>query len=197
MLFAAGIVITINTGYLWGTQIVAYASGPQSRLHVPASEISLAVAISAAVCLFSILLAGRLSDRFGRRNIALAGVVLILITAFPFYWLVDTGQFPLILLAECVVWGIWGVLTGPLAALFAEAFAGNVRYTAASVSYHGGAVIGGAAPVIATILLAYSHQHSWVLSLYVTVCSCISMTCLVLLKDRRDVDLAAPAQSSV
>jgi MFS family permease len=166
MLFAAGIVITINTGYLWATQIVAYASGPQSRLHVPASEISLAVAISAAVSFLSILVAGRLSDRFGRRNIALLGVALILLTAFPFYWLIDTARFPLILLAECGVWGIWGVLTGPLAALFAEAFAGNVRYTAASVSYHGGAVIGGAAPVIATIL------------------------CLASLKDRRDVDLA-------
>lgn len=200
IVLAAGTLFAVNVGYLYGTQIVAYASGPQSLLRVPASQISAAVAIGGIAYLFSVAVAGWLSDRFGRRYVAMTGAALALFAAFPIYMLIDTRHFPAMVLAECIAYTSNGLLYGPLAALFCEAFPANVRYTAASVAYHGAAVIGGLAPVAGTALLSYSHGRSWVLSLYIVATACISLTSLASLKDaaaeRVEVDLPLEAHAT-
>jgi MFS family permease len=162
MILAAGTLLAVNIGYVYGTQILTYASGPQSHLHVPASQISIAIAIGGVVNLFAVALSGWLSDRFGRRIMALSGTVVLLVAAFPIYLLIDTALFPYVILGEIIAFISQGLVYGPLAALFCESFSGNVRYTAASIAYHGGAMIGGLSPVVATILLGYSHGESWV-----------------------------------
>lgn len=87
-------------------------------------------------------------------------------------------------LAEILAYTSQGLLYGPLAALFSEAFPANVRYMAASIAYHGAALAGGMAPVIGTALLSYSHGRSWVLSLYIIATGCVSLASLAGLKYR-------------
>ena len=193
MLLAAGTLFAVNIGYLYGTQIVSYASGPQSLLRVPASQISAAVAIGGVAYLLSVALSGWLSDRYGRRLVAMSGAALALVIAFPIYMLIDTARFPAMVLAECLAYTSNGLLYGPLAALFCEAFPANVRYTAASVAYHGASLVGGLAPVIGTALLSYSHGRSWVLSLYIIATACVSLSSLIALK-RTDAHAASATE---
>jgi MFS family permease len=83
---------------------------------------------------------------------------------------------------------------GPLAALFAEMFGGNIRYSGVSIGYQGASIFaGGLAPFVGTALLRYSGGMSWVLSLYLITGAAISLTALILIKERRQIDLARTA----
>jgi len=193
MLLAGGTLFAVNIGYLYGTQVIAYASGAGSLLRVPASQMAAAVSIGSCAYLVAVGAGGWLSDRIGRRVIAFCGAGLTFVLGFPIYLLIDTKHFPAIVLAECLAYTANGLLYGPLAALFCEAFGGNVRYSAASIAYHSAAIFGGMSPFLGTALLQYSGGKSWVLSIYIMVTATISLTSLFYLTDRRRADLASAA----
>lgn len=191
VLLAAGAIFSANMGYLYSTQLLAYASGPDSLLKIPASEILNAVAIGTFGYLAGVGISGWLSDRVGRRPVCIAGAVLTLLAAFPIYMMIDTKQWPLIVTAECIAYFTNGTMYGPLAALFAEMFAGNVRYSGASLGYQGATIFaGGLAPFVGSALLKLSGGFSWVLSLYLIAATAISLTSFILIKERRGTDLA-------
>ena len=58
-----------------------------------------AVLIGAAVHFVTIPIWGALSDKFGRRPIYLFGAIGVGVWAFAFIFLIDTGSFPLTVLA--------------------------------------------------------------------------------------------------
>lgn len=193
MLLAGGALFAVNVGYLYSTQIIAYASGAGSLLRVPASQITAAVSLGSCAWLVAVGVGGWLSDRFGRRVVALCGAGLTFVLGFPIYLLIDTKHFPAIAFAECIAFTASGLLYGPLAALYCEAFGGNVRYSAASIAYHSAALIGGMSPFLGTALLHYSGGKSWVLSTYIMVTATISLASLFYLTDHRRADLASSA----
>jgi metabolite-proton symporter len=114
------------------------------------------VAVAATVGLFSNPLFGALSDRVGRRPVYLAGAVISLVYAFPFFWLLGRGG---VFVPLAIVLGLnvgQDLMYGPQAAYFAELFAARVRYSGASLVYQLTSVFsGGLAPLIATWLLAH------------------------------------------
>jgi MFS transporter, MHS family, shikimate and dehydroshikimate transport protein len=197
ILLAAGAFFGANLGYLYSTQILAYASGPDSLLKIPAREILSAVAIGNVAFLAGVALSGWLSDRAGRLSLCMSGAVLALLAAFPIYMLIDTKQWPLIVLGECIAWFGNGMMYGPLAALFSEMFPGNVRYSGVSIGYQGASIFaGGLAPLVGSALLRFSGGESWVLSLYLMVGAAISLTSYLLIREQRRAQLAQLATES-
>jgi len=78
------------------------------------------------------------------------------------------------------------MMYGPQAALFAELFPREVRYSGASLGYQIGTVAGGGfAPIIATALFARFHS-SVAISIYLCGACAISLVCVLLLGRRRD-----------
>jgi hypothetical protein len=73
--------------------------------------------------------------------------------------------------------------------MFAERFSTDVRYSAASLAYQIGAIVGGGpAPIIATALYARYHSNIWI-SAYIAAACAISLVCLSLLNETRETDL--------
>jgi MFS family permease len=73
---------------------------------------------------------------------------------------------------------------GPLAALIAESFDPNVRYSGAGLGYHLGSIVaGGPAPLIATAILDRTGSSTWI-SWYIVACAVISLVALYLLPRR-------------
>jgi MFS family permease len=110
--------------------------------------------------------------------------------AFPLFWLFDTGNPVLKVLAFTVGMVIFAMLYGPMGASLPELYGTRLRYSGASVSYNLGGVLGGAvAPLAATQLLA-STGASWSISLYVLAMSAVSFACVFLLSETYLTDLS-------
>lgn len=166
--------------YVLVSYVVQYAT---SVLKVSQTMVLGGVLAGAALQIVSIMIAAHLSDRFGRRNVFIAGVVLLALWAFPCFLLIDTATAPGIFTALIVGQVFMGVSYGPQAALFAEMFKVGVRYSGASMAYQVGAIIGGAfAPVIAAALFA-ATKTSLSVSAYLLAISLLSLVAILLIKE--------------
>ncbi|WP_281690637.1 MFS transporter [Pseudonocardia thermophila] len=160
-------------------------------LELPGSLALNAVLIAAAIQAFVIPLFGALSDTYGRRPIYIAGAVGAAIWVFAFFALLDTGSFPLILLAAVVALIFHAAMYGVQASFIAEMFPTAVRYTGASIGYQLAGIAGGAlAPIIATTLLA-AYGSSIAVSIYVVVALAVTTLCVLLSRETAKIDIAA------
>ncbi len=115
--------------------------------------------VAAAVCqIFTIPLFAVAADRFGPRNVLLAGSVVVILLAAPFFWLIDSAQPVLVvvaMIASLAIGHAW--VYAPSAGFLSEIYPPNVRYTGTSVSYHvGGALASGPVPLVAASLVAWA-----------------------------------------
>jgi MFS family permease len=184
--------VLLGSGLLFGTNAIFYISiagvlnYATRELGIDKNEILTLVLLSSGVSIGAILLAGKLSDRIGRRPPIIAGAALIALWAFPFFWLIDTAEPALILLA-LVVGGIGSSLTyGPVAAYLGELFEPRVRYSAASLAYQLAAIlISGGTPFIMTALLAATGTSAAV-SVYIAVTGLCTLGAVLLLRETWD-----------
>ncbi|MET7287058.1 MFS transporter [Streptomyces sp. NPDC005573] len=137
--------------------------------------------VAAAVGLVCVPFFGHLSDRFGRRLVYGIGIACVGLFAFPYYALLDTGRPGLVLLAIVLSLVFHGVQYGPQAALIAEGFGANVRYSGAGLGYQLASVVaGGPAPLIAAAILEHTGSSTWI-SWYIVGCCAAAMTALLLM----------------
>ncbi len=139
--------------YVAITYTIAYGT---ATLHLSKLVMISAVMIGSLVMIPALLIAGRLSDAWGRIGIFMTGAALAGIWAFAIFPLMDTGSPVLVVLGIGTELMLLSVMYGPQAALFAELFPVKVRYSGASLGYQLGAVVGGGfAPIIAAALLEH------------------------------------------
>jgi MFS family permease len=133
---------------------------------------------------------GALSDKFGRRPIYLLGAIGVGVWAFVFIFLVDTGNWPLTVLA--VVGGLLfhGAMYGPQAAFLSELFGTKVRYSGVSVGYQLASIVaGGLAPLIAVALYT-SVGSGYAVAVYVAVSALITILVVGTYSETRQRDLS-------
>ncbi len=135
---------------------------------------------------------GWLSDRFGRKRCYLIGCICTAALAFPYFWLLNTHNIVLVVLAmilSLAVCNAW--LYAPMAALIAERFSTKVRYTGATFGFQlSSLTAGGPAPIIATYLLTKQAQlaahglPTYVfIALYIIIMAVISFAATLPLKE--------------
>jgi MFS family permease len=164
--------------YLFITFVLTYAV---KQLKLDSNAILTDILIAAAIGLISIPVFGRLSDRFGRRRVYGTGIVLTALFAFPYFGLLNTGNSILVGVAIVVSLVLHDIQYGPQAALIAESFDADIRYTGAGMGYQLASVVaGGPAPLIAAALLVH-YGNSTAISIYIIICAAIAMTALILL----------------
>ncbi|GAB2799447.1 MFS transporter [Streptomyces daliensis] len=156
-----------------------------------------AVLIASAVHFAVIPGWGALSDRLGRRPVYLFGAAGVGLWIFPFFALLDTGNFGAMVLAVTVGLVLHGAMYAPQAAFFSELFATRMRYSGASIGAQFSSVAAGApAPMIATALLA-EHGSSTPISLYVIGAGVLTVIAVLCAKETRTRDLATVGEAPV
>ncbi len=173
VLLAGGAFIANNTCfYVAITYTVAYGA---STLGL-SKQTMLAAVMVGSVCMIPVLIfCGALSDRIGRKGIFMAGAVLSGLWVFAVFPLIETGSFVNISIAIAVQLALISLMYGPQAALFAELFPPEIRYSGASLGYQIGSVFGGGfAPIIATALYQ-EFQSSQSIAIYLALMCVISL----------------------
>jgi metabolite-proton symporter len=179
--------------YLFITFVLSYGT---AQLKIARGDLLVDTMIAAAIGLVSVPLFGHLSDVIGRRTMYAIGAVAVGLFAFPYFGLLNTTVPGLVLLAIVLSLIFHDMMYGPQAALIAESFGTNVRYSGAGLGYQLASVIaGGPAPLIAAAILNDTKSSTWI-SIYIIGCAVVTLIALVLLPRREGQGgvVAVPAE---
>jgi metabolite-proton symporter len=176
--------------YLFITFVLAYGT---KKVGFTKDELLNDTLVAAALGLISVPFFGFLSDLIGRRLMYGIGIVSTAIFAFPYFGLLNTKVAGMALLAIVISLIVHDMQYGPQAALIAENFGTNVRYSGAGLGYQLASVIaGGPAPLIATWILKNTGSSIGI-SWYIVGCCVVSMIALVLMPKHAQPAAADPA----
>lgn len=107
------------------------------------ASISLAVSAASASGILATVLGSLLGDRIGRRTSMILSSVFVAIFLFPFYLLVRTLSYPLIVIGLVLLNSFYKLGDGVTPALFSELFTTRYRYTGAGIAYQFGSLVLG------------------------------------------------------
>lgn len=170
--------------YICVAYLVSYAT---TAVGIDRTAALFGVFIAALVAVAAYPAFGAWSDSIGRKRLFLNGVVLMALSVFPVFALIDTGSPVLFGVAMVLVFGLaMAPAAGVTGALFSLAFDPDVRYSGVSIGYTLSQVVGSAfAPTIAAALYATTHSSD-AIGWYLVAVSVISLAAGALLpSDRR------------
>ena len=164
--------------YIFITFVLTYGT---TILKMDRNDLLNYTLVAAAVGLISVPFFGFLSDKIGRRLMYGIGIVCMALYAFPYFGLLNTKVSLLALVAIVVSLIVHDMMYGPQAALIAESFGTDLRYSGAGLGYQLASVIaGGPAPLIAAAILNATNSSTGI-SWYIIGCCVLSMIALVLM----------------
>ena len=179
ILLAGGAFVANNSGfYIAITYAVTYGT---SVVHLSKSLMLNSIIAASVVFIPALIACGRLSDSWGRRAPFMLGAILTGAWSFAFFPLLQIGTGWSVTLAVTIELVAISLMYGPQAALFAELFPVEVRYSGATLGYQIGSVVGGGfAPLVATALFA-RFGGTFPIALYLALMCAVSLVSIVLL----------------
>ncbi|MGN1289759.1 MAG: MFS transporter [Bradyrhizobium sp.] len=166
--------------FAYGTQVI----------HQDRDFLLVCLICAGTIELFTIPLAGHLSDRVGRKRLYTIGAVLTGLFGFAYFAMLNTGAPWLIFIAIVLSFVPHALTYGPQAALIAECFTPRLRYSGCSIGYQLSSVIsGGPAPLIATALLAATGS-GYAIALYILFCAVVSIVATAMMPDYTNKDIS-------
>lgn len=196
---AAVFIHTSDTtlGLIQGVFVLGYASG---ALGMDPTVVLLANVFSSLTNLVTTPIAGHLGDRYGQRRLLMVGLGLLVLWAFPMFWLIGTETVVGLFAATGVSGILVGLLFSQQATLFADLFEPRVRYSGMSLGFQLGTVLGGGfGPLIAQALTNAAGGQTWSVSSYLVLVAVVALVFTAIVKPRfgsHAVRLPEPAARS-
>jgi MFS family permease len=189
ILLAGGAFVASNACfYVIITWVISYATTTLSL----SRDIVLGCIMFGSVCMIPALIGvAHLSDRIGNRyGLFRLGCITTGLWAFAFFPLLESGAILGAAAAIAIGLCFIALMYGPQAALFAELFDTEVRFSGATLGYQVGVLLGGGfAPMIATALFAYA-ENSIAVAFFMAASCLISVVCVSMLHRRRQKEMA-------
>ncbi|MFC9995209.1 MFS transporter [Nocardia sp. NPDC127526] len=136
-------------------------------------------------------MAGRLSDRLGRRTVYLIGAVVTGTWGFFAFPMMDSGENLVILSAIIIGLVFHGFMYAGQPAIMAEMFPTRMRYSGVSLGYQVTSIVAGSlAPIIAVRLLD-TYDSSVPIALYLAIACAITVVAVVFARETKGMDLQA------
>lgn len=179
------ILLAISRVMVWSaagyTYLVIMPTYLQSSLHTGFNQALLIAVISNLGFAVTIIPAGILSDKMGRRSVMVIAACLLLVLALPLLKVLQAESSTLAIkaLVVFIAGGIVGLLAGPGPAMLAEMFPTRVRYTGLGLAYSlSNAIFSGCAGLIITSLIKQTGNldiPAW----YIMVTAAVSIPALM------------------
>ncbi|MEW2220247.1 MFS transporter [Streptomyces sp. NPDC006990] len=183
--------IAVGGYYLVTTFITAYATDPSVGLSK--TVVLNALSVAAVVELIATLGVAWLGDKVGRVRVVIWGLAAVAVLAAPQFLVVSSDSTVLIFLVFAAMRLVMAATYGPVAAVLAQMFGPQARYTSISVTYQvAGALFGGLSPVVSTLMFQATDSIVPVIVLLVAMCA-LSIACL--LRAPQHTDEPAPERS--
>lgn len=161
--------------YVFTAFVLSYGT---QRLGLSRGALLGDVLLAAAVSMVTIPLFGHLSDRVGRERMLAFGALLMVFWPFAYFGLLDTASPWLVLLAIVLAEPIHDLQYAPQAAIIADAFPAELRYSGASLGYQlASLTAGGPAPLVALWLLERTGA-SWSIAAYLSGTGVVTLLAL-------------------
>lgn len=160
-------LLPISTGgyYLATTFATAYATG--APISISEQVILDAMTLASFIEFVVTLPVAWLGDKWGRKNVMYIGLVTSVLTFTPFMLLLPGRVEPLIFLFASLVRIAMSATYAPIAAILAQMFRPQARYTSIALSYGVGAAIwAGFSPWFATQLIAWTGDVWSVIAMF-------------------------------
>jgi MFS family permease len=162
------------------------------NLHIPRPLALKALMISAGCLFLAQPLFGALSDRIGRKKVFLGGMIFLGLFIYPFFLMLQTGNFFLIVAAMSLAMALGqGSTQAVQPSLFAEQYEAGIRYTGVSVAYQFATVLwSGPTPILAAALVAWAGNYLPLVA-YIALAAVISVLAIIRLREASGVELAS------
>ena len=151
--------VLLSLGLVMGATILTYTIGTYGMTyaytfgHIPYAECVWIWAGGALIFSGLTPIWGYMSDKWGRRPLLLAATGSWVIYAYPFLWLMSSGNITYVILSLIIAYFLFSMMNGQYASCMAEFFPTDVRYTGVSFTYQlAVGIFGGFTPFIATFL---------------------------------------------
>ncbi|MDY0971368.1 MFS transporter [Siccibacter turicensis] len=181
------ILVAIGRVMVWSaagyTYLVIMPTYLQSALHTGFNQALLIAVISNIGFALTIIPAGMLSDRIGRRTVMVVASCLLLILALPLLKVLQAESATLAIkaLVVLIAGGLVGILAGPGPAMLSEMFPTRVRYTGLGLAYSlSNALFSGCAGLIITGLIKQTGNVD-IPAFYVMATAIVSIAALMTL----------------
>jgi MFS family permease len=189
LLLVIAMVFAIQVPFFLATVFaVSYATG---QLGIPQQTLLGVILATCVIAFPSHALFGWLSDRVGRRPIFIFGALLAAAFAFPFFYLLESGNFALMVLGYVLLLNIaHNSMNAVEPALFTELFGAKTRYSGVSIGLQFGSVFaGGFTPFIAKALSAADGNRWTAVAIYVVVMCLVSVVAALIAPETSKRDL--------
>ena len=188
------IAIFIATGAASYQIYATFATSYAAMLHLPMSEILLFQFLNGVVAMVLTVFFGSLSDKTGRRVLAITGSVIVVPAMYLLFWSLN-GRYLLLVPISLLLLEIGhSMVYGPMGAFLAELFDTRTRYTGVSIAYQVGAgAISGLGPLVASSILATAGgpPNVYAVPLIVVVTGALNVIGAALAPERARRDLPA------
>jgi MFS family permease len=186
LLVSGAVICHFATFYLFTVFSLSYG---QKELGLSNTLVLIVVMLAICTHMVAVPYSAALSDRIGRKPAMLIGLTIIALSAFPFWYLFSSGNFPLMVLGSCMLMVGYGMVYGPAPSFTGEAFGPSARFTGFAVATNiGGIIGGGTAPIVGTYLLQKFHSP-YPIAVYIIATAVISAICVALSKETRSSDI--------
>ncbi|MFI4934114.1 MAG: MFS transporter [Caulobacterales bacterium] len=188
--------IAIGAGLRLGENICYYVITTYSiafltdQVHVSRALALNAVLAGSLAEALTMPLFSALSDRLGRRPVFAFGAGGMVVWAFAFFALLQTGQVWPVIAAIVVGLVLHGAMYGPQAAFMSELFPTRYRYSGASIAYQVTSIFAGSlAPIIAVELFRRTHSTTPI-SIYVAGACAVSAIAALIARETKGKSFA-------
>lgn len=170
-----------------------------TNLGLARADVLWIILVAAAVLIPMVPITAHLSDVYGRKLIYGIGIAAMGLWAIPMWMLIQSSgpdrlwPLAMALIVSCVAMSFQ---TGPQAALFAELFPPEIRYSGASLGYQAAAILGGMAPMAMVALVNGQVGNVWRVGLMVAALAVIALASLLVLGNRERSRQPAPAPAA-